>query len=358
VDRSEPETATAESEARLVVQPNFQVFALGPISDATLARLELFADRVKADRSAFEYTLSHAAIYRGQKAGLAVDQIIAFLERASGAALPQNVLRTLHEWGEQHERIVFHRAVALCEGCNPELLNELWDEPTIQSYLQQRLTPTVALVKRGRVQALRDALLQRGFLPALSTRTDRCAGRLQAAPDGRLSPVHEGPDLLLDSCLRSLAEPVPTPPSTRGAVPQRTRDAVAIAGTQGGVPEQEAHFHITEGAIRRALGTGLSVKEYLDRLSVLHHGAVPSALQMRIKAWGRYYGKASLQEAVLLEVKDSATADELLGDPELTPLLSRFAADPRGRLLFVHTHDLERLHRLLEERGVEVMQQP
>jgi hypothetical protein len=106
------------------------------------------------------------------------------------------------------------------------------------------------------------------------------------------------------------------------------------------------------------MARGLGVKDYLEQLKALHHGALPSALQMRIKAWGRYYGKASLQQAVLLEVNDPATADELMEDAELAPLLSRFAADPRGRLLLVHADDLERLHQLLEERGVEVARQP
>ena len=315
-------------EARLIVQPNFQVFAWGAVSEGTLARVELFADRVKADRSAVEYTLSHAAVYRGQKAGLSVDQIIAFLEQTSGAALPQNVLRTLQEWGEQHERIVFHRAVGLCHTATPEMLNELWDEPPIRSCLQKRLTPTVALLKRGCAHPLRETLLQRGFLPAISMQTDRCAGRLQAAPDGELTPVHEGPDLLLESCLQSLAE------------------------------EREGQFYITEGAVHRATASGLGIREYLEQLNELHRGALPAALQMRIKAWGRYYGKALLQQAVLLEVKDSATADELMEDAELAPLLSRFAADPRGRLLLVHAHDLERLQQLLEERGIEVTRKP
>jgi hypothetical protein len=237
------------SEARLVVQPNFEVFALGPVAEGALARLELFTDRVKADRSAFEYTLSRAAIYRGQKAGVSVDQIILFLEQESGAALPQNVRRTLQEWGEQHERIVFHRAVALCEAGNPEIMNELWLEPGTRSHLQQRLTPTVALLKKGRAQGLRETLLQRGFLPALSIQTDRCAGRLQAKADGELAPIHEGPDLLLESCLHSLAEPMATPHRTRGAA----------AETQGGVAEREGRFYITEGAVRRAMARGLGV---------------------------------------------------------------------------------------------------
>lgn len=315
-------------EARLIVQPNFQVFAWGPVSEGTLARVELFADRVKADRSAVEYALSHAAVYRGQRAGLSVDQIIAFLEQTSGAALPQNVLRTLQEWGEQHERIVFHRAVGLCQTGTPEMLNELSDEPAIRSCLQKRLTPTVALLKRGCAHPLRETLLQHGFLPALSTQTDRCAGRLQAAPDGELAPVHEGPDLLLESCLQSLAE------------------------------EREGQFYITEDAVHRATATGLGIREYLGQLNELHRGALPAALQMRIKAWGRYYGKASLQQAMLLEVKDSAMADELMEDAELAPLLSRFAADPRGRLLLVDADDLERLQHLLDERGIEVTRKP
>jgi hypothetical protein len=319
---------TLESEAKLIVQPNFQVFALGPVSEGTLARLEVFADRVKADRSAFEYALSRAAVYRGQQAGVNVDQMILFLERASGAPLPQNVRRTLQEWGEQHQRIVFHSAVALCESGSPEIMTELWSEPATQSHLQKRLTPTVALVKKGRVQGLRETLLQRGLLPAFSTQTDGCAGRMQAKPDGELVPAHEGPDLLLQSCLRNLAE------------------------------ERQGRFHITEVAVRRALATGLGIREYLDRLKALNHGAVPSTLEMRIKAWGRYYGKASLRRAVLLEVKDSTTADELMEDAELAPLLSRFAADPSGRLLLVRAHNLERLHHLLEERGVEVTPQP
>ncbi len=110
--------------------------------------------------------------------------------------------------------------------------------------------------------------------------------------------------------------------------------------------------------MHRAAETGPGVKGYLERLGTLHHGPLPAVLERRIKAWGRYYGQALLQEAVLLEVKDAATADELMADAELAPLLSRFAADPRGRLLLVHAQDLERLQRLLEERGVEVVPQP
>jgi hypothetical protein len=311
-------------EAKLIVQPNFQIFALGPVPAAELAKLEMFADRVKADRSAFEYALSRETVYRAQTDGLPAGEIIAFLEGTCSVPVPQNVLRTLQEWGEQHERIIFHRAAPLCQTASPELLDQLWEDAAVQIHLKRRLTPTVALVKGRRVTALQEALLQREMLPALSPKASPCAGRVQATPEGELRPVHEGPDLLLESCLGRLAE------------------------------ERDGGFYVTEAAVTEALGSGMSVSEYLDRLTTLHHGPVPAALESRIKAWGSYYGKASLQEATLLEVKDAATADELLADAELTPFLSRLPADPRGRTLLVHTDDLDALRRLLLDRGVEL----
>jgi len=314
----------SDGEAKLIVQPNFEVLALGPVSEAILAKLEMFASRVKADRSAFEYVLTRDTVYRGQKDGLSVPEIVTFLEQTSSVAIPQNVLRTLYEWGEQHERIVFHHPVTVCQTAAPELLEQLWADTAIQTHLERRLTSTVALVKGGHVAALQEALLQQGMLLAFSPQDDSCAGRVQATPQGELRPVHVGPDLRLEACLRGLAE------------------------------EQDSRFYITEAAVTRALARGMSVPEYLNRLASLHRGPVPAALQSRIKAWGRYYGKASLQKALLLEVKDAATADELLADPELAPLLSRFPADPRGRLLLVHSDDLERVRHLLRERGVEV----
>nr|MBC7245006.1 helicase-associated domain-containing protein [Chloroflexota bacterium] len=312
------------AETKVIVQPNFEVFALGPVPEVILARLEMFADRVKVDRSAFAYVLSRETVYRGQRYGLSVPQIIAFLEEQTHAPLPQNVLRTLQEWSEQHERIIFHHTVALCQTANPEALDALWNDSAVQTHLERRLTPTVALVKRGRAVALRELLLQRGMLPALSTEQDSCLGRVQATPEGELRPVHAGPDLLLEKLLQDLAE------------------------------QRDGRFYVTESSVTRALASGMSVHEYLKRLAALQHGPLPAQLQRRIKAWGRYYGKAALQKTVLLEVKDAATAEELLADEELAPLLSRFAADTRGCLLEVRTENLEHLHRLLRERGIEV----
>ncbi len=318
------EQEQADSEYKVIVQPNFQVFALGPVPADILARLEMFADRIKVDRSAFEYLLSRQTVYRGQQDGVPVHEIVAFLDQTSSVPLPQNVLRTLREWGQRHERIVFHRSVSLLQAASPDLLEELWDDAALHMHLQRRLTPTVALIRGGRWAAVQEALLKRNMLPASSQDRAPCPGRVQAMQDGELRPVHPGPDLLLEACLRRLAV------------------------------ERDGGFYVTEAAVTEALAGGMTVAEYLDRLAALNGGPVPPGLEAHIKAWGHYYGKASLREATLLEVRDAATAEELLADPELAAHLSRLPGDPNGRTLLVRTEDTEALRSLLQDRGIEL----
>jgi hypothetical protein len=311
-------------DAQLIVQPNFRIFALGPIGEGKLATLEMFAQRISADASAFEYALSREAIFQAQQASLKVSDIIAFLQQHASVPVPSNVLRTLQEWGDQNERITFHRSVSLCETGDPQLLDELWHDSAVRIHLERRLSPTMAAVKRRRIAALREALLQRDVLPVHSPEGGTRTGLVRASRGGELQPVRKGPDLFLDACLRRLAE------------------------------ERDGQFQITKSAVTRALSAGLTIREYLKELAEVHLGPLPVDLEAQIKAWGHYYGKAHLTQAVLLEVKDSDTADELLADPELSRMLSRFAADPKGQVLIVHTEDLSALRRALRRRGVHL----
>ena len=66
-------TIPAET-GRVVVQPNFHVFAFDPISDAVLARLDSFATRLKAER-AVEYEITRESISRAQQNGQQVGRL-------------------------------------------------------------------------------------------------------------------------------------------------------------------------------------------------------------------------------------------------------------------------------------------
>lgn len=131
--------------------------------------------------------------------------------------------------------------------------------------------------------------------------------------------------MLLETCLRRLAE------------------------------ERDGRFYVTEAAVTHALSDGMTVPDYIHELAKLNHGPLPPALILRIKAWGQYYGEAHLREAVLLEVKDATVATELLGMPRLNGMLSRFPGDPDGKVLLVHTDDLEALRSALRQHGIDLV---
>jgi hypothetical protein len=73
-----PQVDMPEEQGRVVVQPNFELFALDPISDFTLARLDEFAERVNAER-AIKYRLTRESVYLAQKKGWTTARIIDVL---------------------------------------------------------------------------------------------------------------------------------------------------------------------------------------------------------------------------------------------------------------------------------------
>ena len=81
-----PEPAIPEETGRVVLQPNFHVFAFDPISDSVLARLDSFAVRLNAER-AVEFEITRESVYRSQQAGQSVGAIKAWLEQVTGSPL-------------------------------------------------------------------------------------------------------------------------------------------------------------------------------------------------------------------------------------------------------------------------------
>src|SRR5258708_9196573 len=82
---------------RLVVQPNFELIALAPVSEALLIQLDRFAERTGLERIA-QYRLARASVTRAIQLELRAETILQLLEQASGAEIPQNVQYSLMEW--------------------------------------------------------------------------------------------------------------------------------------------------------------------------------------------------------------------------------------------------------------------
>jgi hypothetical protein len=310
---------------KLIVQPNFQVMAIGPVNLGWLARLDLFAERERADRGAFEYRISRDSIYRAQQLGMDVPEVLRFLKGLNGAELPQNVRRSLEEWGAHHERIVFRTGVSLLQAADAHLLARLMEAPQTGEHLVRSLSPEVALLKNGTQKSLVSKLVAQGLFPAVSgDRPESADGSVIIQEDGAIHPIHAVPCLHLLGRLSRVAETTPG-----------------------------ATWRLTAKSVRRSGGSKNKVLRLLDELGKLHRGTFPTELTKQIKAWGGYYGDAATETLTLIEFRDQDTLDEVRTDPDLQPYLTPFPAGNRA-LAVVPSDKLAEVQQILARLGVRL----
>lgn len=323
--------ADPEHGARIVVQPNFRIMAIGPVPMANLMRIERFADRVGTDR-VLEYELTRRSVYRGQQDGLSGGQIVAALAEMSGADVPQNVARSVDEWQALHEVIVVHRQAVLVQAADSAVMERLHTaggeggdgRPSARAPMLAAVAGSPTLARVVDPKRLGDVFRRLGLAPA--TRHDpAAAGGVAIDGDGIVHPTHKVISLYLLGQLQRLAE--------------------WDAGL--GV------WRVTEAAAVRAKSElGLDAPAQLAKWTTLCAGGPPEWLDRRLKAWCAHYGSAKVHRPVLVELPSEASLTDLLADPRGAALVKRFK--PRGPLVEVDGGDVEALRRVLEEFGIAI----
>lgn len=316
--------AYLEDGGKVVIQPNFQIIAMGPVSLALLAQLDLFAERQRVDQAAFEFRLSRESVYQAQLLGMDARQAIRFLVQASDVPLPQNVERSLKEWAARHERFVFRSGLSILQTADVDGLRLLMEDAQLREYLARGVSDDVALIKNGCQEELTAALVDRGIFPTVAGASPATADNsVTIHPDGHIQPIHAVPNLHLQGRLSRLAE--------------KTEDG----------------WQLTPGSIRQAGGSRKRVQDLLEELERLHRGALPDDLVVQVKAWGRYYGDVTVGSLTLIEFRDRMTLEELMARPELDAYLTPFPAGERA-LAVVSADDLPQVRQILSQLGVEV----
>lgn len=311
---------TPPSQPQVIVQPNFQIVVMEPTGEDTLFRLDQMAERLRADR-AIEYELTRDSVYRAQRAGLEADAIIAFLESVSTVGVPQNVRRTVEEWGHQHERITVRQRTPLLHALDEKMLDGLYADSGIAPLLGRRVAPTVALVPHRTLQPLFRRLVQRKLLPALSEGPDSDTGPvLSADPNGRLAFRQQLPSIFDIRSLRSFAD------------------------------EEDGAMQLSPQSLRRGAKGGASSDDMLATLERLHAGPLPPEVTALVRKWARNWGQGALIEAAVLQVEDPETLADLLADPELRPSL--LPVPGAAALAVVRPDAVERVRTLLYDRGM------
>jgi hypothetical protein len=305
----------------VIVQPNFHIVALGQLPEITLMELDRVADRLSADR-AVEYELTRESVYRGQRSGVTAGDLIVWLGRIAAEPLPQNVVRTLEQWQESHERIVIRVRSGLLQAADAELLSDLVEA---SDGALRSLSPTFAEV--ANTDGLRELLSSRNVQPVqpVQRHADRGAAGATLDADGYVSFRQRVPDIYLLGRLQRLTE--------------WDADRSAWRLTRSSVRRARSRFAMDAAAQFTSWRTVLVTEP-------------PDWLEQRLKAWGGFYGDARLRRTVLLELPSEQALDELLENDDLRDRLQRF--EPQGPLVSVGEEDIEELRALLDEYGIEL----
>jgi hypothetical protein len=309
---------------RILLQPNFHLVAMGPVPLAVLAQLDLFAVRLQVGVGAFEYELTRESVYQAHQNGMEAEAIRAQLVELCGGALPQNVDRTLSEWAQHQERIVFRSGVDILQTADPALLEKLAALAPVSAQMERTLTPSLALLNGGSVDKTVTALKEAGQLPIVSDALPAAADKsILLDEKGGIQPVHPLPSLYLEGRLAKIAE-----------------------------PSKKGQWKLSQASVNRAGGSRSKISDLLAELAALSQSPLAEPLVEQIKAWGSYYGSAGIAQVTLIEFQSRAVLDELLKMAELGKRLRAF--DDKQPLAIVAEKDVAQVKKTLDRLGLSI----
>ncbi len=321
----------AKNWGRLIVQPNFELVALAPVSEELLIRLDRFAERTSLEHIA-QYRLTRASVTRAIQHGMHVDQVIHELEQASNTEIPQNIRYSLHEWERQARRVEIWPGITLLEVEDEQVLDDLLASPETRGFFKRRLGPCLIEVASPHPDTVQQFFWQRQSLPALSiaqaselaTSQER-QWRLHA--NGLLQPLYNVGDLYI--------------------VAELARFTIQ--------DESSGWRRIDASSLRQALNRGISLDHIIHFLQSYCVDGIPGSLLIRLKLWGGGYGAQQhiyVEPAPLLRLPEQVLRD-LQADEDLQQLLGN-EIEQESRLVHVDESALTRLLELLRDRGFQV----
>ena len=321
-----PPEETRPPTGRLVIQPNFDILAMDGVGDRVLLQLDRFADRIRQER-VLEYRLSRDSVYRAQKSGMQVREILKVLEAESDHPVPQNVRYALEEWDRLYHQIVVRPSVSLCQVADPAILDSLQRDQTFRRALIRRVSPTLALLRgsKRRMDELLRALTEKGYMPirtSADTASPRVQDRFRVESDGRLIPVYTVPNLFIRHELSVFAE------------------------------DRGPGLCLTPDTVKAAVEHGMTVDGILEGLQRFVVGDLPQSVIEAVRRWGNYFGTLRIEKPVLVAVENEKLLRELRADPDLRPLLKPFK--PPYAVAMVKKGELTQLRKVLQEKGIKM----
>lgn len=321
-----PLPAAPPVAGQVILQPDFQLLAIGPVPLRTLANLERFAEREKFDESVVAYRLTRDSAYLAFQRGETPESIQLFLQDATGMPVPQNIARSLEEWGGQYERIVVRRHVTILQLDDPQALEQLLGDAILRRYLH-RMDDHTAWISNEHTAKVEQRLWMLEMLPTYSQGPETDLPHSLRWKGERLTPRHPMPSLYVTGTMRRIAEP------------------------------GEGGWQVTPQTVRAAVATGLTIPDILALLEKMTGGPLSPEWEKQLKAWGNHFGAAQSAQVLLLRLESTAALQELRhADRRLSRWLRPL---PQGEgIAIINEKHWDEVRDILAEWGVPVTEAP
>lgn len=233
------------AEPRFLLGGNFELKVPYDVPTEIRLKLDAFAEQTSGGRLP-SYRISKDTFYRALDGGVAVGDVLSFLENHASQPVPQNVAFSLRGWAERYGKISFYDHLVVAAE-SPETADEIANLPPVAPYVKGRRELHAVEIAREDYDAVRNALTADGYLPRslggeaeadVSPRALFDAGSRRAAGAGAAEPEVENAASLvrfavahgkaLKLWLKGEEEPVEVEP--RKITVQRGRAYLHVAG--------------------------------------------------------------------------------------------------------------------------------
>jgi hypothetical protein len=318
-----PATGALSAEPwQVILQPDFQMLALGPVPLGILMNLEMFAKHEKTDDSVVTYRVTRDEAYWAFQRQETAATILTYLEEATGQPAPQNVQRSLAEWHRQYERIVVRRQVSVLQVDIPEFLQQLLDDPILGTKLH-RLDDCTAWLHPQDQQSVQTRFRQLEILTAHSQGAKTDLDNSLRWHDSELGTRAIVPSIYVTGALRRFAEP------------------------------HNGRWRLTEESTQNAATTGMDGLAIIAMIEEMTGERLTDHWQKQLKAWSSHYGGGRIAQVRLLHFERAGSLEELRS---AEPMLHRWLhpLPDTHDLAIVEEHHDEEVQDLLTSWGVEV----
>jgi hypothetical protein len=142
---------------------NFRVRVPAQASLYDRFQLARFAHLERREEGRAHYLISRGSVSRAIKSGITVEQISAFLNRATNNQVPLKVVEALRTWGTRYDALQLEQATLL-RFKDEQVLAELRQHSAIEPLLGETLNPTTVVVPAANLAELRRLLVELGYL--------------------------------------------------------------------------------------------------------------------------------------------------------------------------------------------------